>query len=232
MSNTQLIDYFEQKGIIDKVKGDLIRVDLVKTGANEEKVLLDSNYVTEEDIAKARSELFNIPYIDISNLNIPDSVLAEVDGTLLQRFKAVPFERTGEYVKIAMLNPFDIQAIQALQVNYPPNTKLQVYISTSDGINVHLGRRLGDVISKEVSSAVEDVGDNVAEIDDIESSDIADRNLQDAPVARIVNSILQYAAKTKASDIHIEPLEKKVRIRFRIHGVMNEKLTLPKHLGG
>ncbi len=229
-SNTKIIDYFEKKELIDKEKADKLRVSMIKRGVSEEVVIAEDGTISPIDIAKAKSEIFNIPYVDITNKNVPDALLAEVRGDALQKFQAVPFERTESSVNIAMANPFDLQAIQALQVQYPPGTKINVYITTIDGVNLHLNRKLGDSISSQVSSAVEDVSEKVEEIDDAASAEIDELSLSDAPVTRIVNSILQYAVKVKASDIHIEPVENKLRVRFRVHGVMMEKLTLPKHL--
>ncbi len=232
--NTKIIDYLEQQGTINKPKADELRVAMVKQGKTEEAVLDADDSIPEEVVAKAQAEVFNIPYVDLMSQKIPDTLLSNVDGEMLQRFKTVPFEQKGNVVKVAMLNPFDIQAIQALQTQYDPGTQIKTYIATSDGINVHLNRKMGDVITSEVSDAVDDVGDEntITDLDDEGAVAAIDKvDLSDAPVARIVNSILGYAVKTKTSDIHIEPMEKKIRVRFRIHGVMNEKLTLPKHLG-
>ncbi len=232
--NTKIIDYLEQNGTIKKPQADELRVAMVKQGKSEEAILDTDDSIPEEIVAKAKSEIYNIPYVELMSQKIPDTLLSNVDGEMLQRFKVVPFEQKGDVVKVAMLNPFDIQAIQALQTQYPTGTQLKTFIATSDGINVHLNRKMGDVITSEVSDAVDDVGDENT-ITDLEDegafASIDEVDLSDAPVARIVNSILGYAVKTDTSDIHIEPMEKKIRVRFRIHGVMNEKLTLPKHLG-
>ncbi|MBD3329306.1 type II/IV secretion system protein [Candidatus Dojkabacteria bacterium] len=230
MSKTQVIDYLEEKGIIEKGKADKLRVEMVKSGKTEDLVLEGDSSIKETDVVQAKAEIFNIPFVDLTNKDVPESLLSEVDAKMLQKFKAIPFEKTNSTVKIAMINPFDIQAIQALQTQYPAGTKIKVYIATSDGINLQMGRKLGDVITSEVSEAVEDVGPRVTDLDEEDTGSLEDDSLQNAPVARIVNSILQYAIKSKASDIHIEPMEKKLRVRFRIHGVMSEKLSLPKHL--
>lgn len=230
MGNTKIIDYLEEKGAITKEKADQLRVDMVKNGVVEEIALAQDGTISNIDIVKAKSTIFNIPYVDITNKNIADSLLSEVRGDALQKFQAIPFERTENSVSIAMVNPFDVQAIQALKLQYPANTKIDVFITTLDGVNLHINRKLGETISSQVSSAVDDAGEKIEEIDEGASAEIDELSLSDAPVTRIVNSILQYAVKVKASDIHIEPVENKLRVRFRVHGVMMEKLTLPKHL--
>ena len=112
---------------------------------------------------------------------------------------------------------------------YPPNTRMQVYITTEESINHILDRRIGDVMSTEVTSALEDVEVPVQEISE-DPNLIDSMDLKNAPVARIVNSILQYAVTSKSSDIHIEPMETRLRVRFRVHGIMTERLSLPKSL--
>ena len=173
--------------------------------------------------------MFNIPYIDLSSISINESVLAEVNIDDLHKYLAVPFERDTSTVKIAMQDPFDIQATQALQRRYPPGTKIQTYITTLEGVNSILDRRIGDTMSSEVTEALEYVDVPVAEISE-DPNLITSSDFSSAPVTRIVNSILQYAVISKASDIHIEPMENRTRVRFRIHGVMTERLSLPKSL--
>jgi len=163
-------------------------------------------------------------------LTIAESIIAEVPIENLKKYKTVPFERGENFVKLAMIDPFDIQATQALQRRYPPNTRLQVYITTEESINHVLDRRIGDVMSTEVTQALEDVDVPVQEI--TEDPNLIDSvDLKNAPVARIVNSIMQYAVTSKSSDVHVEPMENRLRVRFRIHGIMTERLVLPKTLG-
>ncbi len=181
-------------------------------------------------IVKAKSALFNIPYVDLTEASVSESIIAEVPIDNLRKYRTVPFERGDDYVKLAMVDPFDIQATQALQRKYPSNTKLVVYITTEDGVNFILDRRIGDVMSTEVTEALEDVDVPVQEISE-DPGLIDSIDLKNAPVARIVNSIMQYAVTSKSSDVHIEPMESRLRVRFRIHGMMTERLSLPKTLG-
>ena len=187
------------------------------------------------DLTKAKSAIFGIPFVDLSTISVPESIIAEIPIDNLAKYRAVPFERIGNVVKIAMEDPFDIQATQALLSRYPQGTRMEVYISPKEGIGLILDRRVGDLMSSQVTEALEDVGVPVTEITEDESGSamggLNSADLASAPIARIVNSIMQYAVKSKTSDIHIEALEEKVRVRFRINGVMTERLVLPKSLG-
>ena len=227
---TSLLKHLQNKGLLKETDVRNVLLERTRTQKTEEAIIEDLGVVDPEEIAKGKSEIFNIPYVDLKSMAISESIIAEVNIDSLYRYRAVPFERGQTYVKLAMQDPFDIQATQALQRRYPPNTKIQVYISTKGGIDSVLERRVGDVMSSEVTEALEDVEMPVTEIKE-DPNLFSSSDLSSAPVARIVNSMLQYAVTSKASDIHIEPLEKRVRVRFRIHGVMTERLSLPKNLG-
>jgi len=228
-AGTSLLKHLQNKGLIDDDSARKVLVERSRTQKSEEAIIEELGLVNDEEIAKAKSEIFGIPYVDLKSQSINESIIAEVNIDDLDKHKAVPFERGKDYVKIALEDPFDVQATQALQRRYPEGTKLQVYIATREGVDSVLGRRVGDLMSSEVTEALEHVDTPVTEIDE-DPEFFSKTDLTSAPVARIVNSMLQYAATSKSSDIHIEPMENRVRVRFRIHGVMTERLTLPKNL--
>jgi type IV pilus assembly protein PilB len=233
--NKSILQYLVKNNLISSQNANAVEVERTRSSKTEEQLLKEMKLVSEADLVKAKSEIFGIPYIDLTTLEIPEQVLSDISVDNLRSYNAVPFERIGDIVKVAMADPFDIQAIQALEIKYPAGTKLEVYITTMDSINSILDRRVGEAITSEVTSALEDVqvpvadigGESIGEeyVGNMEGIDV-----KSAPVSRIVNSILQYAVKSGASDIHIEPLETRMRARFRIHGIMTERLSLPKHL--
>jgi type IV pilus assembly protein PilB len=225
-----LLQYLQQKGVIDETNAAKVLVERSRTQKSEETIIKELALANELEIAQAKSAIFNIPFVDLTQIEVPESVIAEVPIESLKSYHAVPFERGKDIVKLAMIDPFDVQATQALQRRYPPNTRIEVHITTQESLDLILDRRIGDFMSTEVTDALEDVDVPVQEIS--EDPSLLDSNdLKNAPVARIVNSILQYAVTSKTSDIHIEPMENRLRVRFRINGVMTERLTLPKTLG-
>jgi len=230
MSKITLLQYLEDNKVLSEDQADKVRVERSKSPKSEEAIIQELGLIDDETVAKAKSEIFGIPYVDLSEISIPESTIAEVNVDLLQEFNAVPFERGDDYVKLAMKDPFDVQATQALQQRYPFGTKIQVYITTQKSVNFVLDQRVGDMMSSEVTEALEDVELPIQEINEDPNQILSSAELRNAPVARIVNAILQYAVTSSSSDIHIEPMETKLRVRFRIHGVMTERLVLPKNL--
>jgi len=233
-NQTSILKHLQSKGLINDEGVRKVLLERSRSNKTEEIILNELNLVSPTDIAQAKSEIFGIPFVDLTAISVPESAIAEVPIDSLARFRAVPFERGDGFVKVALEDPFDIQATQALQGRYPKGTRMQVYISTKESINFILDRRVGDMMSTQVTQALEDVNVPVTELADDTSGNalgsLSADDLASAPIARIVNSILQYAVKSGSSDVHIETMEERVRVRFRINGVMTERLSLPKSL--
>jgi type IV pilus assembly protein PilB len=227
----RLLEILLRDKVIDEKQAEEIKVQVTRTRKTEEQLLMELEYATDAQIAKAKSEAFNIPFVDLMQVRIPPQTLAIVPATSLSAHQAVPFEETPSSVKFAMVDPFDIPAIQALQREVPKGKKVEVYIAPRAQVASVIDRRFQEGISTEVHEALESVEEPVTEIKEVvDDITAAEEQLMNAPVARIVNSILTYGVKSLSSDIHIEPLEKEVRVRYRIHGVMQEKLRLPKNV--
>ncbi|MBI2356517.1 Flp pilus assembly complex ATPase component TadA [Candidatus Dojkabacteria bacterium] len=222
------------QGVIPADSVNKVEVERTKTSETEEQIIRRLGLVDEKALIKAKSDIFNIPYVDLTALEIPEQSLSEINVESLRKYNAVPFSHVENVVKVAMLDPFDVQVIQALETKYPAGTKLEIYFADANGVNAVLDRRVGDHMSTEVTDALEDVqvpvADLTEQVGDEYVGNMEGMDLKSAPVARIVNSILQYGVKTGSSDIHIEPLENRLRVRFRVNGMMTERLSLPKHL--
>ena len=229
--STSLLKYLQSIGKISEENARKVLTIQSTSHKTEEACIRQLGVVSEDDIVQAKSKIFNIPYIDLTNNKIEDSVVSEIPINLLEKYKAVPFERGERNVKIAMIDPFDIQTIQALQSKYPMGTKLDIFITSEDSLSSVLSRRVDDVMSSQVSTALEDVDDVPAtQLNVSEDVTLSSSNLSSAPISRIVNSILEYGVSSNSSDIHIEPLDNRLRVRFRVNGVLIERLSLPKNL--
>lgn len=231
--NKSIIELLKSKGLLNEAQINQIQVERAKSSKAEETIAKDLGFITDEQLVTAKAEMYNIPFVDLKSLEIPDATLAEVSTDVMKRFSAVPFSHGGGIVKVAMLDPFDVQAIQALELKYPANEKLVVHITTQDSITYVLDRRVGENLGTEVSAAMEDYEAPLTDLDAVGDAYVGDDelgkiDLRNAPIARIVNAIFRYAITSGASDIHMEPMETKLRIRFRVHGVLSEKLSLPK----
>lgn len=183
-----------------------------------EQELVDAELVSDENLGQVIADLYGVPYINVSTKQITDSVLRIIPELVAKRQHILAFEQTSEGVKVAMVDP--------------TNEELKYFIEKKTGHHVvpHYTtvRNINDSLKfyrKELTEAFDDIiQHNVAAA---QGTPAASREL---PITRIVDTILHYAYENKASDVHIEPHEESVVIRFRIDGILHDVVSLPKEL--
>lgn len=187
-------------------------------------VLVSSGKVTSEQLTKISAEINKTPYVDLMTARIPPETLALLSSDIAERYMAVPLGEMQRRLVVAMLDAGNVQAVDFLsnKIGRP----LKVYAASEEGIRNVLKQYIGN-LSNQVSDAFAD-----APLDDLSQKPNAGRQIealvQDSPISKALSAILDYAAKNRASDIHIEPLEKELKIRCRIDGVLREVMKLPK----
>ncbi|MFH1896224.1 MAG: GspE/PulE family protein [bacterium] len=193
-----------------------------------EDYLKENTLLTPEQLLKIKATQLNIPVIDTNELTIPRSVLTKLPEAVAAQYKILPFKEGVGRVSVAMSDPQDLTAIEFLEKTF--GKSVEVYLTSSEGfeniIAEQYSRSIG--LAPEVSSAVEEAEGEVTKIQErIQNIETAEQTIRDAPVARVVSTVLEYAVKARASDIHIEPQEDRTRIRYRIDGIMSERLSVP-----
>lgn len=229
----RLLAALVERGLLKQEMSEQIKLECAQQNKTELQLILDKKLVSELDLYKTRAAVYNIQFIeDLTTIQPPPELLAGINMDALKEQQSFPFEMTETRVKVVMADPFNINAIQFWKVKYLPR-QVEVYTSTPTEVASFIATRFGSMIGGDVQAAVSSYQQEVGVKETVISTeDVGDvsQNLQGAPVAKIVNSILVFAAQSGASDIHIEPQERSVRVRYRVDGVLNEKLTLPKEL--
>jgi type IV pilus assembly protein PilB len=190
--------------------------------------LVKDGVVSEADVSRSLAAQAHMDWVDLSTMAIPQEVINQIRGTDARRFKVIPvgFGETG--LIIAIGDPLDIDTIDGL--NFLLQREIELVCSSPDKIRQALIKYYGT--ADEASDLLEQqIGDDV----DLgvligEGGDIAEGNEADAPIIRMVSMLLVEAHRSGASDIHLEPLDKKFRVRFRIDGVLQEMQAPPKRL--
>ncbi len=201
------------------------KTESVRSGEDLDKVLLKLNILSKEDTIKARAISLNVPYVDLSSVKVDQNILKNTTKELAKKYKAVPFGFSGNMLNVAMANPNNVQSIEFIERK--SGFRVNPYMASEEGINKIIDQYQN--LSSEVSEALKNVTDSPRlEIKDGDGK--PEELTQDAPVTRAVNTILEYAAKSKASDIHIEPQEGALKVRFRIDGILQETMSLPVHI--
>ena len=182
--------------------------------------LINHKVINEDMVAHATAIIIGVPYVELKNITIDQDVLALIPGDASSRVMAVPLGEKDGLLNVAVLDATNVQTIDYISnlVNKP----IRVWMSSARGIREMLSQYHGDF-----SSVKEAVRETNAEVAESEKKDVK-TIVQDSPISKAITTILSYAAKTKASDIHIEPLENSLIIRCRIDGVLRKIMELPK----
>ncbi len=203
-----------------------VRVEQATTGKEIKKIILKHNYAQVEQLAKAEAKLHNIPFVSLAETAVSPEALSKLPRAVAERYQLLPFayNSINNQLSVAMVNPTDLQALEF--IGRKSGAKIKPFMSTVDDIDKAIAITYKESLSTEVKAALKDTAAPVKAM----PVDIAKLGevIREAPVAKIVSSVLEFAVKGRASDIHIEPEEERTRIRYRIDGIMHEKLVLPK----
>ncbi len=226
-----ILDILVSKGKINQQVANDLRIKSIKESKDIEFIINESNVIPENDLFEARGILYNTPFKDLSTItSIPRDIFNIFNTRDLTERIVLPFDKTAEgAIMLAMQNPLDIQLIQYFENKY--KIKIVPYLAIPEQIltiiNAQSSQQIESNVIDDVEAAntdfnTEDVTGNVENV----SGDI-DGSIKNAPIVKIVNTVLEYAAKNGASDLHIEPTKKILRFRLRIDGVLYEKLSVP-----
>jgi type IV pilus assembly protein PilB len=197
------------------------------------EVLVERKAITDEDSTKLIALTSGTPYVDLKSREIDQKVLKLLPRDVASTYMAVPFAMNGAKLQVAMVDPSNLQAVDfiARKTGY----SLETFMATKQQVDAVLGNYtegLGAEVAQVLDRAAttqQAATDAQAEKKSFKDSAKEVENLvQDAPITRALNAILEYAINSKASDIHIEPREQDLKIRFRIDGILQDAMTLPK----
>jgi type IV pilus assembly protein PilB len=186
-------------------------------------LLVSDGYVSNESLTKMIASVTHMPYVNLANAVVDPKILSTLPKEIAERYMAVPLGEMNNRLVVAMLDADNVQAVDFLsnKIGRP----LKVYAASEEGIRTVLKQYKGD-ISHDVTSVL---GTQIKEQQAEEETTKEVKTItNDSPISKALSSILEYAAKNKASDIHIEPLEKMLKIRARVDGVLREIMQLPK----
>ncbi len=229
---------FEMDKMNKKIGDLLIEADLLteeqleeainiqnKTGERLGSILIDYNYVNEGQVMEVMEFQLGIPFIDLNNITISSEVQKLIPYQLVMRHNAVPVKLEMKLLYVAMEDPLNFIAIEDIRI--ATNLEIVPVISYKkailNAINKLYGNESSDDAIKEFQREAGGYSDTYSDIQDNQSLEV-----DSAPIVRLVNSILESAVSEGASDIHIEPLEKEVRVRYRVDGKLHLSKNIPK----
>ncbi len=226
---TTLTDILLSTGKISQKEALAIKKELSETKESEEDFLLKK--FPEDIVFDAKSKFFGVPLKKLeSNFVVPNNVLSLIPEEVAGNYKFIPLAKDGSLLQIGMVNPQDLRASDAIKfILTSKNLNAQIFLITNSQF---------EKLFKHYSA----LGTEVKEaLESFEDEEISKRNIkdnleeekqqsmdEDAPISKVVSVIFKHAYEGRASDIHIEPMEKDTRVRFRIDGTLHASLTIPK----
>ena len=211
-----------EEGLVQESK---IELAIKEAGLNNQSLMsymIEHKLLDNEILVHATSHVSGIPYVNLENTTIPQETLDLISVDIAERNMAVPIAEVQGRIAVAMLDATNIQAVDYLSslIQRP----LKVFMASQNSIKHILDQYKTDL------SGVDALAENVdaQKQAEAESKRQVQTIVQDSPISKALNTILEYAVRAKASDIHIEPLEKSLKIRCRIDGVLREIMNLPK----
>lgn len=226
IENKQLKEFLTDLNLLDTVVLEEVFAEATAQNKQLGDLLLEKKIIGEAELRKLYAYILGIPFMNLEKELIPTDILQIIPEAIAKKYNIVAFEKDGVNLKVAMVNPEDLQTIDFIRKK--TGLKIVPCLTTEESIRSVLKQyekslkaEFGDIISK---NSPEEGGAATGADEDLENL------AQDLPIVRIVDTLIKHAILQSASDIHIEPDEKEVRVRYRIDGVLHEAMTLPKQV--
>lgn len=188
-----------------------------------QELAIKSSLISEQDLTKLYAKEIDVPYIELIPKEIPVYLLQKIPERVARQYRVVYFGTDKDNVpELAMEDPDDIEAVNLLQKQL--GSKVKIFVAPASNIQATLDQYRGNIDTELTKVISSQEAEDEAAVEEVEAEDIT----EDSPIAQTVNLIIEYAIKAGASDIHIEPREDYVSIRYRVDGVLREANRLPK----
>ncbi|QQE73717.1 Flp pilus assembly complex ATPase component TadA [Brevibacillus composti] len=220
MGRKRLGDILVESGLISEEQLQEALVEQKKSKLKLGDHLLQQGYITEQQLIEILEFQLGIPHVSLYRFKMDPSLSSIVTEEVAKRYSLIPLKKEGNRLTVAMVDPLDYFAIDELRLS--TGFVIEPVIATRDEVHRAISRMYS------MQGSVKELMEKM-EIDEIEESRIVD---EDSPIVRLVNQMFEQAVQLRASDIHIDPQEDGVRIRYRVDGVLRTERVLPRHMIG
>ena len=226
VSDSTIEKLLQQGGIVTESQLAELHVEAERSHRDLQTVVLDEKIMTDAQLTQLIGDYIGVPFVQIEPKDIPDEVLKKISEHIARQYSVVLFAVDEDGIpSLAMEDPDDVQALNFIQKEVGYNIK--VFLATKGNILDCLENYRGSM-NEELDEVIAVQTDATAETQAVKEDDFA----ENSPIAQTVNLLLEYAIKSSASDIHIEPREEFVQVRYRIDGVLKEVNKLPRNVLG
>jgi len=225
-----LLDQLVDLGFVTRPQVDALQVEADAAGAGVVDMLVERKLVRPQDLTTAKAAHFGFEVVNLGEMRLDDEVISAVPRHIAKRYKVIPVFKHGHSITVAISDPSDLDTIDSL--NHLLKADIIVSVASEDDIDSALAKYYG-AADDSVSKMIQDITEGEVEIGGPAAGVMADDGATvdaDAPIIKLVNTIIVEAFRSRASDIHLEPLGKVFRVRYRIDGVLHEVKSPPKRL--
>lgn len=206
-------------------------IDAIKTSQQKNKrlgeTLIELGLVTEDNVCKAIAHQFGLGYIDLDKYHISQDTMKLIPQEVVQKYNILPMAKENGKLKLLISDPLDLDMLDTLRFRL--NSELDCSLASPTKIRAFINRSIDNVRSSIDATAAELAAEGHSLEAEILKAEAAEDD-DEGPVIRLVNMMIDEAVRMRASDIHIEPMTDRVRVRYRVDGVCSERDTIPKHM--
>ncbi len=225
---SSVLDILKEQGALTPDQIAELESEEANSGKSIESIIEEKNVVSSSVLTQARAKLYNLPYAQLAEIGVSPEAISLIPESVAHRYQILPFmvNKQDRTLSVAMKNPLDLSAIDFVEKK--SGYKILPYFATPQEIAQTIAERYAQNLSTEVDEALKETKLATSDRNLNNLSVLSKEVIREAPITKIVETILGYAVKARASDVHIEPQEDRTRIRYRIDGILGEKLILPR----
>jgi type IV pilus assembly protein PilB len=230
IEDSQLKEFILDSGLVTGADFEQAEKESKKTDQSIGKILVSRGNITEDDLRRIQAYVLGIPFVDLKDQRIDLEFLSIIPEPIARNHNIIAFKRIGDTLEVAMLDTEDLAAIDFIR----KKTGLKIMPRLTDNESMKhallsyqksLKAEFGDIIQKEAQSLK-----TISEEEGEEGEEDLKKLAEDIPVVRIVDTLVKHAIIQDASDIHIEPMEAQVLVRYRVDGLLRDAMVLPKNV--
>lgn len=231
IEESQLKNFILDSSLVSRADLDSAEKEAKESSTNLGKVLVNKGKLTEDDLRRMQAYILGIPFVDLKGEKLPFDVLSLIPEPIARNHNIVAFKKTSDTLEVAMLDTEDLTAIDFVKKKV--GLKILPRLTDADSMKSailqyqkSLKAEFGDLIAEDVGQIKNIPDDKIDEMGEADLKKLAD----DVPMIRIVDTLLKHAILQNASDIHIEPQEMQLLVRYRIDGLLHDAMILPKNM--
>ncbi len=232
----QLKTFIEDSGLVSRADFEANEKEAAEKKTSVGAVLVAKGKITDDDLRRIQAYILGIPFVDLKKERVELETLSLIPEPVARSHNIVAFRKSGDSLEVAMLDTDDLAAIDFVKKKVHRLKILPRLTDTASIKNIllqyqkSLKAEFGDILETESAAALKSISDKG--VDENLSADDLKKRADDLPVVRVVDTLLKHAIIQNASDIHIEPTEQSVIVRYRIDGILHDTMTLPKNVAG